>query len=98
MVKLMRSAVENLQRVDSEQAKCEVHWKLQGVRGGMAVTDDLFQVLVEIQQIMVQDEVTKNRFCEMGRFLVLMSVLSTIQDPHHHHTQDDDHMAMIETM
>ena len=89
----MRSAVENLKRADSERAKCEVCWKLQGVGGGMAVTDDLFQVLVEIQRIMLQDEVTKNVFREMDGFLVLMSVLSTIQD----HTQDDDHTAAIET-
>ena len=62
----------------------------------MAVTDDLFQVLVEIQRIMLQDEITKNVFREMDGFLVLMSVLSTIQD-HHNHTQDDDHTAAIET-
>jgi len=36
--------------------------------------------------MMLQDEVTKNLFCELDGFLVLMSVLSTIQD---HHTQDD---------
>ena len=62
----------------------------------MAVTNDLFQVLVEIQRIMLQDEVTKNVFREMDGFLVLMSVLSTIQD-HHNHTQNDDHTAAIET-
>jgi hypothetical protein len=43
---------------------------------------------------MLQDEVTKNVFREMDGFLVLMSVLSTIQD--HHHAQDD-HTAAIET-
>ena len=95
LVELMRSAVENLKRADSERAKCEVRWKFQGVRG--AVTDDLFQVLVEIQRIMLQDEVTKNVFREMDGFLVLMSVLSTIQDHHRHDTQDDDHTAAIET-
>ena len=62
----------------------------------MAVTDDLLQVLVEIQRIMLQDEVTKNVLREMDGFLVLMSVLSTIQD-HHNPTLDEDHTAAIET-
>ncbi|KIJ91312.1 hypothetical protein K443DRAFT_686155 [Laccaria amethystina LaAM-08-1] len=57
----------------------------------MAVTDDLSQVLVEI---MLQVGATNNVFREMDGFLVLMSVLSTIQD--HHQTQDD-HTAAIET-
>ena len=82
LVELMRSTVENLKKADSERAKCEVCWKLQGVRG--AVTDDLFQVLVEIQRIMLQDKVTKNVFHKMDGFLVLMSVLSMIQDYHYH--------------
>jgi heptaprenylglyceryl phosphate synthase len=76
----MRSAVENLKRADGERA-----------RDGMAVTDDLSQVLVEI---MLQVGATNNVFREMDGFLVLMSVLSTIQD--HHQTQDD-HTAAIET-
>ena len=42
---------------------------------------------------MLQDEVTKNVFREMDGFLVLISVLLTIQDQH---TQDD-HTAAIET-
>ena len=40
------------------------------------------QVLVEIHGIMVQDGCTKDVFREMDGFLVLMSVLSTIQPSH----------------
>ena len=40
------------------------------------------QVLVEVHGIMVQDACTKDVFREMDGFLVLMSVLSTIQPGH----------------
>ena len=41
-----------------------------------------FQVLVEIHRIMLEDAVTKEMFRVMDGFLVLMSVLSTIQPAH----------------
>lgn len=75
LIQLMRNAVENLKAAEGLQAKAEV----RRVPEGRCARSDCKQLLAEMHKIMLEDVATKDVFREMDGFLVVMSVLSTLQ-------------------
>lgn len=58
----------------------------------------LFKELVEIHKIMLEDPCTKDVFREMDGFVVLMSVLSTIQPTHSWAVSDSGDSLVTEVL